>query len=167
MITRKSRIETRDAYIRCCILLDSATLLAAPAVNCCPCSQLLPPAAPTVLLACYRLWLVVPPWAAIVAPSWAAIVVPLPLTWAAAGCWSHPCHSCGLLQAAPCCDCVEMVLDLAISLISSLPSPLLHGLATIFLSPIFSSIGLQIHPRLEMGRTGATPVRGHAASTWW
>ncbi|GFY97739.1 hypothetical protein Acr_12g0002800 [Actinidia rufa] len=47
-----------------------------------------------------------------------------------------------------------MVIDLAISLISSLPSPLLHGLATIFLFPIFPSIGLQIHPRLEMGRTG-------------
>ncbi|GFY93285.1 hypothetical protein Acr_08g0016810 [Actinidia rufa] len=50
-----------------------------------------------------------------------------------------------------------MVLDLAISLISSLPSPLLHGLATIFLFPIFPSIGLQIHPRLEMGRTGVPP----------
>ncbi|GFS30096.1 hypothetical protein Acr_00g0010120 [Actinidia rufa] len=47
-----------------------------------------------------------------------------------------------------------MVLDLAIFLISSLPSPLLHGLATIFLSLISPPIGLQIHPRLEMGRTG-------------
>ncbi|GFZ04687.1 hypothetical protein Acr_17g0002590 [Actinidia rufa] len=50
-----------------------------------------------------------------------------------------------------------MVLDLAISLISSLPSPLLHGLATIFLSLISPPIGLQIHPRLEMGRTWGTP----------
>ncbi|GFY82450.1 hypothetical protein Acr_02g0006900 [Actinidia rufa] len=49
-----------------------------------------------------------------------------------------------------------MVLDLAISLISSLPSPLLHGWATIFLSLISPPIGLQIHPRLEMGRTGGT-----------
>ncbi|GFZ21313.1 eukaryotic aspartyl protease family protein [Actinidia rufa] len=48
----------------------------------------------------------------------------------------------------------EMVPDLAISLISSLPSPLLHGLVTIFLSLISPPIGLQIHPRLEMGRTG-------------
>ena len=61
----------------------------------------------------------------------------------------------------------EMVLDLAISLISSIPSPLLHGFATIFLFPIFSSIGLQIHPQLEMGRTWGTPVRGHTASAWW
>ncbi|GFY87735.1 hypothetical protein Acr_05g0013740 [Actinidia rufa] len=49
-----------------------------------------------------------------------------------------------------------MVLDLAISLISSLPSPLLHGLVTIFLSLISPPIGLQIHLRLEMGRTGGT-----------
>ncbi|GFS41455.1 hypothetical protein Acr_00g0074450 [Actinidia rufa] len=47
-----------------------------------------------------------------------------------------------------------MVLDLTISLISSLPSPLLHGLITIFLSLISPPIGLQIHSRLKMGRTG-------------
>ncbi|GFZ20663.1 hypothetical protein Acr_28g0013680 [Actinidia rufa] len=51
-----------------------------------------------------------------------------------------------------------MVLDLAISLISSLPSPLLHGLATIFSLLISPPIGLQIHPRVEMGRTGGTSV---------
>ncbi|GFZ04559.1 hypothetical protein Acr_17g0001310 [Actinidia rufa] len=50
-----------------------------------------------------------------------------------------------------------MVLELAISLISSLPSLLLHGLATIFLSLISSSIGLQIHPQPEMDRQGVPP----------
>ncbi|GFY88260.1 homeobox protein knotted-1-like 6 [Actinidia rufa] len=48
-----------------------------------------------------------------------------------------------------------MVLDLAISLISSLlPSFFLHGLATIFLSLISPSIGLQIHPQPEMDGQG-------------
>ncbi|GFS36112.1 hypothetical protein Acr_00g0044120 [Actinidia rufa] len=51
-----------------------------------------------------------------------------------------------------------MVLDLAISLISSLPSPLLYGLATIFLFLISPPIGLQIHPRLEMGRRTGVPL---------
>ncbi|GFZ00266.1 hypothetical protein Acr_13g0016650 [Actinidia rufa] len=51
----------------------------------------------------------------------------------------------------------EMVLYLVISLISSLPSPLLHDLATIFLSLISPPIGLQIHPQLEMDGQGLPP----------
>ncbi|GFS40464.1 hypothetical protein Acr_00g0068710 [Actinidia rufa] len=50
-----------------------------------------------------------------------------------------------------------MVLEMAISRISSPSSLHLPSLMTIFLSLISSSIGLQIQPQPEMGRTGITP----------
>ncbi|GFY91173.1 hypothetical protein Acr_07g0013690 [Actinidia rufa] len=67
----------------------------------------------------------------------------------------------------------EMVLELAISRISSPSSLHLPGLATIFLSLISSPIGLQIQPQPEMERTGyPRPYprpwsRGPPPRWWW
>ncbi|GFY94476.1 hypothetical protein Acr_09g0009220 [Actinidia rufa] len=61
----------------------------------------------------------------------------------------------------------EMAPDLAISRISSPPSLHLPGLATILLSLISSSIGLQIQPQPEMGRTGVTPSVVTRSTAWW
>ncbi|GFY90343.1 hypothetical protein Acr_07g0005400 [Actinidia rufa] len=60
-----------------------------------------------------------------------------------------------------------MAPDLAISRISSPPSLHLPGLATILLSLISSSIGLQIQPQPEMGRTGVTPSVVTRSTAWW
>ncbi|GFZ17729.1 protein kinase superfamily protein [Actinidia rufa] len=61
----------------------------------------------------------------------------------------------------------EMAPDLAISRISSPSSLYLPGLATILLSLISSSIGLQIQPQPEMGRTGVTLSVVTRSTAWW
>ena len=104
MITRKSRIEARDAVVRCCTLLDYV----ASTTDCCLYSQLLPLqptvvlrviAASTALLVCCMLQLVVPPWGCCSCAL--AILVGcnrLPL--------ATPVGYCRLLLLTPCCGCV-------------------------------------------------------------